>query len=76
MRCEFCNKELNKRYLTSHIKKQHYNQHFGGALPGAARGAVQKPQLNNNNEKIINNNENALCASHIININDEKSSTF
>ena len=40
MRCEFCNKELNKSYLRSHIKKQHlyqhynqhYNQHTGGDL--------------------------------------------
>ena len=41
VRCEFCNKELNKSYLRSHIKKQHlyqhYNQHYnqhtgGGAL--------------------------------------------
>ena len=43
VRCEFCNKELNKSYLRSHIKKQHYNQHDnqhynqhtgGGALRG------------------------------------------
>ena len=43
MRCEFCNKELNKSYLRSHIKKQHYNQQYnqhynqhtgGGALRG------------------------------------------
>ena len=42
VRCEFCNKELNKSYLRSHIKKQHlyqhdnqhYNQHTGG---GATR---------------------------------------
>ena len=27
VRCEFCNKELNKSYLRSHVKKQHYNQH-------------------------------------------------
>ena len=28
VRCEFCNKELNKSYLKSHIKKQHMkNQH-------------------------------------------------
>ena len=36
VRCEFCNKELNKSYLRSHIKKQylyqHYNQHTGGDL--------------------------------------------
>ena len=44
VRCEFCNKELNKSYLRSHIKKQHYNQQYnqhynqhtgGGALRGA-----------------------------------------
>ena len=23
VRCEFCNKELNKSYLRSHVKKQH-----------------------------------------------------
>ena len=43
VRCEFCNKELNKSYLRSHIKKQHYNQQYnqhynqhtgGGALCG------------------------------------------
>ena len=43
VRCEFCNKELNKSYLRSHIKKQHYNQQYnqhynqhtgGGALRG------------------------------------------
>ena len=28
VRCEFCNKELNKSYLRSHVKKQHYNQHY------------------------------------------------
>ena len=26
VRCEFCHKELNKSYLRSHVKKQHYNQ--------------------------------------------------
>ena len=25
VRCEFCNKKLNKSYLRSHVKKQHYN---------------------------------------------------
>ena len=28
VRCEFCNKELNKSYLRSHIKKQHLYQHY------------------------------------------------
>ena len=28
VRCEFCNKELNKSYLRLHVKKQHYNQHY------------------------------------------------
>ena len=29
VRCEFCNKELNKSYLRSHVKKQHIkNQHI------------------------------------------------
>ena len=37
MRCEFCNKELNKSYLRSHIKKQHLYQHYNRAK--AAAGA-------------------------------------
>ena len=28
VRCEICNKELNKSYLRSHIKKQHLYQHY------------------------------------------------
>ena len=28
VRCEFCNKELNKSYLKSHIKKQHVPQSY------------------------------------------------
>ena len=28
VRCEFCNKELNKNYLRSHVKKQHLYQHY------------------------------------------------
>ena len=28
VRCEFCNKELNKSYLRSHVKKQHLYQHY------------------------------------------------
>ena len=47
VRCEFCNKELNKSYLRSHIKKQHYkqqynqqyNQHTGG---GALRDLLPR----------------------------------
>ena len=31
MRCEFCNKELNKSYLRSHVKKQHLYQHYNRA---------------------------------------------
>ena len=37
VRCEFCNKELNKSYLRSHIKKQHLYQHYNRAK--AAAGA-------------------------------------
>ena len=37
VRCEFCNKELNKSYLRSHIKKQHLYQHYNRAK--AATGA-------------------------------------
>ena len=28
VRCEFCNKELNRSYLRSHVKKQHLYQHY------------------------------------------------
>ena len=28
VRCEFCNKELNKSYSRSHVKKQHVPQHY------------------------------------------------
>ena len=29
VRCEFCNRDLNKSYLRSHVKKQHIkNQHY------------------------------------------------
>ena len=35
--CEFCNKELNKSYLRSHVKKQHLYQHYNRAK--AAAGA-------------------------------------
>ena len=31
VRCEFCNKELNKSYLRSHVKKQHLYQHYNRA---------------------------------------------
>ena len=31
VRCEFCNKELNKSYLRSHFKKQHLYQHYNHA---------------------------------------------
>ena len=37
VRCEFCNKELNKSHLRSHIKKQHLHQHYNRAK--AAAGA-------------------------------------
>ena len=38
VRCEFCNKELNKRYLRSHVKKQHVpHQHVPHTGGEAAR---------------------------------------
>ena len=33
VRCEFCNKELNKSYLRSHIKKQHLYPHSFAQVP-------------------------------------------
>ena len=39
VRCEFCNKELNKSYLRSHIKKQHLYQHYNRAIATAKAAA-------------------------------------
>ena len=66
VRSEFCNKELNKSYLRSHIKKQHlypqaYSQgcsHSFTQVPAHTRGdlvPVQVPRHNNNKN---NNNDN------------------
>ena len=41
VRCEFCNKELNKSYLRSHIKKQHL--HPQGYLQGYSHSFTQVP---------------------------------
>ena len=39
VRCEFCNKELNKSYLRSHVKKQHLYQHYNRATANATANA-------------------------------------
>ena len=39
VRCEFCNKELNKSYLRSHVKKQHLYQHYNRAKAAATAAA-------------------------------------
>ena len=41
VRCEFCNKELNKSYLRSHIKKQHVQRHVQYAPPQHLQGYAQ-----------------------------------
>ena len=40
VRCEFCNKELNKSYLRSHVKKQHLYQHYNRAKATAGAFAA------------------------------------
>ena len=65
VRCEFCNEELNKSYLRSHIKKQHlypqgYSRSFtqvpihtgGDLLP--VQVPTQVPTHNNNNDNKCN----------------------
>ena len=65
VRCEFCNKELNKSYLRSHIKKQHfyqhynYNQHTGGdLLPRQLSRQLRDSYHTHNNNINDNNNDN------------------
>ena len=60
VRCEFCNKELNKSYLRSHIKKQHLYPHSFAQVPaqGFSQGYLrsftqvptQVPTHKNNND--------------------------
>ena len=73
VRCEFCNKELNKSYLRSHIKKQHLYQHYnrdsyrtnintgGDLLPtqGYSRQLRDSYHTHNNNINDNNNDNNA-----------------
>ena len=73
VRCEFCNKDLNKSYLRSHIKKQHLYQHYnrdssrtnintgGDLLPtqGFSRQLRDSYHTHNNNINDNNNNNNA-----------------
>ena len=40
VRCEFCNKELNKSYLRSHVKKQRLYQHYNRAKATAGAFAA------------------------------------
>ena len=50
VRCEFCNKELNKSYSRSHIKKQHLYQHYNRAraTAGAFAASHTTAQLRTN----------------------------
>ena len=41
VRCEFCNKELNKSYLRSHIKKQHLQSYAQSYAQGYTQGHGQ-----------------------------------
>ena len=48
--CEFRNKELNKSYLRSHVKKQHYTQDdkfFNDNIHAASRADSHNDQSNN-----------------------------
>ena len=77
VRCEFCNKELNKSYLRSHVKKQHvpqgyaqgFTHHTGGEasrdlLPTQLRGSYRdsyRTKLNNDDNNNNDNNDNNMC---------------
>ena len=58
VRCEFCNKELNKSYLRSHIKKQHlqsYAQSYAqGYTQGHGQGSAQSYAQGRHYEQSIN----------------------
>ena len=45
VRCEFCNKELNKSYLRSHVKKQHYKEHYNQHYNQSTGGDLLPRQL-------------------------------
>ena len=62
LRCEFCNEELNKSYLRSHISKQQlYPQgysHSFAQVSSQVPTQVPTHNNNNNNNNNINNNNN------------------
>ena len=80
VRCEFCNKELNKSYLRSHVKKQHYKQHYnynqhynqptgGDLLPRQLSRELQRELPRGVSSHNNNNNNNAEA-----NANDDNNS--
>ena len=87
VRCEFCNKELNKRYFRSHVKKQHVQrhvqrlvqyappQHLQGYARSFAQGFSQsyaQHYAQGHAQDYINNKDSFKCATNdITNPNDD-----
>ena len=81
VRCEFCNKELNKSYLRSHIKKQHLYQHYnrdsyrtnintgGDLLPTQGYSRQLRDSYHTHNNINDNNNDNNAEANAEANAN-------
>ena len=80
VRCEFCNKELNKSYLRSHIKKQHVQRHIQYAPPQHLQSYAQGyPQsyaqhyAQDFTQEYINIKDSFKCATNdVTNPNDDE----
>ena len=66
VRCEFCNKELNKSYSRSHIKKQHFHNYAQsyaqGYTQGQGQGFAQSYAQELHYERSINIKDSFKCA--------------
>ena len=79
VRCEFCNKDLNKSYLRSHVKKQHIkNQHYNqndkrAGVFSASRTASHNDEAQENSQlpTIINTGGDLLPTQLLTKLNDD-----
>ena len=55
VKCEFCNKELNKTYLSKHLKRCNIN-HDNTNTEGALRNEIMNHNENHDNNNYTNNN--------------------
>ena len=62
VRCEFCKKELNKRYSRSHIKKQHLQSYAQSYTQGHGQGSAQSYAQGLQYEQSINIKDSFKCA--------------